>query len=383
VVSDQNVLTTNHCSLTTNKRLVINVIPIAKPQIGEEEKKAVMEVLNSGIIASGPKVKELEKRFAEYIGTKHAIATSNGTTALHAALYCAGIQQGDEVITTPFTFIATANAILFCGAKPVFADIDPKTFNIDPASVRRKITKKTKAILPVHLYGQSAQIDEIMKIAQEHNLAVIEDCAQAHGATCNGKKVGGFGDAGCFSFYPTKNMTASEGGMITTNDDALAEKIRIFINQGMKERYVHVMIGHNFRMTDIGAAIAIEQLKKLDGFNAKRQANAKRIDELLAGSGVVTPYVAPECNHVYHQYTIQTEKREALMAHLHEKGVGYGIYYPKALHQYEHLAKYGNKRLKNAEKAALVSLSLPVHPALTEADVEAVAAAVKEFTAKK
>ncbi|MDD5502686.1 MAG: DegT/DnrJ/EryC1/StrS family aminotransferase [Candidatus Thermoplasmatota archaeon] len=359
------------------------MIPIAKPQIGDEEKKAVMEVLNSGIIASGPKVKEFEKTFAQFVGTKHAIATSNGTTALHAALFCAGIEPGDEVITTPFTFIATANAILFCGAKPVFADIDLKTFNIDPASVRRKITKKTKAILPVHLYGQSAAIEEIMAIAKEHDLKVIEDCAQSHGAMFGGKKVGSFGDAGCFSFYPTKNMTTSEGGMITTNDDALAEKIRIFINQGMKERYVHIMIGHNFRMTDIGAAIGIEQFKKLEGFTAKRQANAKKLNEMLAGSGVVTPYVAPGCNHVYHQYTIQTENREALMNFLHDKGIGYGIYYPKALHQYEHLAKYGNKRLKNAEKAALVSLSLPVHPALSDADVVAVATAIKEFMAKK
>ena len=360
------------------------MIPIAKPQIGEEEKKAVLEVLNSGIIASGPKVKELEKLFAAYVGTKHAIATSNGTTALHAALYCAGIKKGDEVITTPFTFIATANAILFCGAKPVFADIDIKTFNIDPASVRRKITKKTKAILPVHLYGQPAQIDEIMKIAEERKLAVIEDCAQAHGAALNGKKVGSFGLAGCFSFYPTKNMTASEGGMITTDDDALAEKIRMFINQGQKERYVHVMPGHNFRMTDIGAAIAIEQFKKLDGFNAKRQENAKKLNELLAGCcGAATPYVAPGMTHVYHQYTIQTENREALTNFLHDKGIGYGIYYPKALHQYEHLTKYGNKRLKNAEKAALVSLSLPVHPALSDADVQAVAAAIREFMAKK
>lgn len=251
------------------------MIPIAKPNIGEEEKNAVMEVLESGMLAQGLKVKEFEERFAKYIGTKYAVATSNGTTALHIALLSSGIKKGDEVITTPFSFIASATSILFCNAVPVFADIKTKTFNINPNKIEKAITKKTKAIMVVHLYGQSSEMDRIKEIANKKKLSLIEDACQAHGAENNGKRVGSIGDIGCFSFYPTKNMTTGEGGMITTNDHVIAEKVRLLRDHGQKERYEHVIVGYNYRMTNIAAAIGIEQLQKLEQFNKKRRENAK------------------------------------------------------------------------------------------------------------
>src|SRR3989304_8088785 len=238
------------------------MIHIASPLIGEEEKKAVEEVRSSGMLAQGPKVRELEEAFSRYIGSGHAIAANNGTTALHAALLACGIKRGDEVITTPFSFIATANTILYCGAKPVFADISEKTFNIDPEKIKDKITKKTKALLIVHLYGLPCEMKGILEICEEHNLRLIEDACQAHGAEYKGKKVGSFGDAACFSFYPTKNMTTGEGGMIKTNDMEVAEKAMLLREHGSKVRYHHEILGYNYRMTAIASAIGIEQLKR-------------------------------------------------------------------------------------------------------------------------
>ncbi len=257
------------------------MIPIAKPIIADDEIDEVVKVLRSGFIAQGPKVAEFEEKFAEYIGVKHAVAVSSGTTALHLALLAAGIGPNDEVITTPFTFAATGNSVLHVGAKPVFIDIDNKTYNLNPENIENVITDKTKAVMPVHLYGQPAEMDSIKQIAEDHDLIVIEDAAQAHGAVYKGKKAGSLGDMGCFSFYPTKNMTTSEGGIITTENEEMAEKARVLRSHGESERYTHVVLGYNFRMTDIAAAIGIVQLKKLDKFNEKRIENAKYLTERI------------------------------------------------------------------------------------------------------
>ncbi|MFA5772373.1 MAG: DegT/DnrJ/EryC1/StrS family aminotransferase [Thermoplasmata archaeon] len=344
------------------------MIPIAKPILGDEEKKAIASVLESGMLAQGPKVKEFEEKFSKYIGTKYAIATNNGTTALHLGLLAAGVKQGDEVITTPFSFIATATTIIFCGAKPVFVDIDPGTFNIDASKIENAITPKTKAIMPVHLYGLPAEMDRIMEIAKKHDLAIIEDACQAHGAEFNGKRVGAFGDCGCFSFYPTKNMTTGEGGMITTNNEKIAEKTRLLREHGQKARYEHVMVGYNYRLTDIHAAVGIEQLKKLEGFNKKRIENAKILSKGVQ-ERVEVPYVPPNTRHVYHQYTIKVKNRDELKEKLAKDGVSTGIYYPKLIYQYPPMNKYAMKT-KVAEGMVNEVISLPVHPSLSRADLD-------------
>ncbi|MDY7042585.1 MAG: DegT/DnrJ/EryC1/StrS family aminotransferase, partial [Chloroflexota bacterium] len=250
------------------------MIAIAKPLMGAEEKQAVLAVLDSGMLAQGDRVAEFEEAFAAFCGVKHAIATSSGTTALHVALLAHGIGPGDEVITTPFTFIASANSVLYVGAKPVFVDIDPTTFNLDPAKIEAAITPRTKAILPVHLFGLPCEMPAISVLAKEHGLAVIEDACQAHGADIKGRRAGSFG-TGCFSFYPTKNITTAEGGMITTDADDIAEHARLIRSHGMRRRYYHESLGYNFRMTDIHAAIGLAQLPKLESFNERRIANAR------------------------------------------------------------------------------------------------------------
>lgn len=358
------------------------MINMAKPQIGSEEKQAVLEVLDSGIIAQGPRVKAFEEAFAAMCGVKHAIATTSGTTALHVALLANGIGEGDEVITSAFTFIASANSILYVGAKPVFVDIDPATFNINPALIEAAITPHTKAILPIHLYGLPCDMDPIMAIARKHGLVVIEDACQSHGAEYNGKKVGSFG-TGTFSLYPTKNITSGEGGMITTNDPVIDEKCRVVRQHGMRQRYYHDELGFNFRMTDIHAAIGLEQLKKLDRFNGIRRANAKFLSTNL--KGVVVPTVPDGCKHVYHQYTIRVPdgKQDALRTYLQEHGVGSEVYYPVPIHQQTFYVKdLGYKQsLPETERATVEVLSLPVHPALSSADLETIMSAVNEFMA--
>jgi perosamine synthetase len=350
------------------------MIPVAKPLIGKEEIEEVEKVLKSGFIAQGPKVAEFEQSFASYVGVKHAIAVSSGTTALHLALLAAGVGNGDEVITTPFSFAATGNCALYVGARPVFVDIDPQTYNLNPELIEEAITKKTKAILPVHLYGQPAKMDRINEIAQENNLVVIEDAAQAHGAMFQDKMVGSLGDMACFSFYPTKNMTTSEGGMITTNNPEMAEMARILRAHGEKGRYQHVILGYNFRMTDISASIGLAQLKKLNGFNKKRIENAEYLTEHIKDiNGIKPPYVSPEVRHVFHQYTIQVKngKRDELMKYLNQEGVGTGIHYPIPIYKqklYQDMG-YGDNCLET-EKSASEVLSLPVHPGLTIEELE-------------
>lgn len=347
------------------------MIPIAKPLIGKEEEKAVIDVLRSGKLVQGEKVKEFEDKFAKYCGTKHAIATDNGTSALIVALSMVGIGPGDEVITTPFTFIATANSIVFTGAKPVFVDIDPVTFNIDPEKIEAAITKKTKAIMPVHLYGLMADMPAINKIAKKHNLVVIEDAAQAHGADINGKKAGSWGIAGTFSFYPTKNMTTGEGGMITTNNKKLADTARIFRNQGMKKRYYHDMIGYNFRMTDIAAAIGIEQLKKLERFTKKRIENARYLTKNLSEIPYIkTPSTPKNFRHVFHQYTIRTKNKVGLIKKLEENEIGYGVYYPLPIHKQKPFKQYSNKSYHFSELDSKEVISLPIHPGLKQEDLK-------------
>lgn len=358
------------------------MINMAKPQIGAEEKQAVLEVLDSGIIAQGPRVKAFEEAFAAMCGVKYAIATTSGTTALHVALLAHGIEEGDEVITSPFTFIASANSVLYVGARPVFVDIDPATFNIDPKLIEAAITPHTKAILPIHLYGLPCDMNPIMAIARKHGLVVIEDACQSHGAEYKGKKVGSFG-TGTFSLYPTKNITSGEGGMITTGDEAIAEKSRVIRQHGMRRRYYHDELGFNFRMTDIHAAIGLAQLQKLDRFNQARQSNAHYLSSHL--KGVTVPAVLAGCTHVYHQYTIRVPdgKREALRTHLQENGVGSEVYYPVPVHQQSfYVSDLGyHVSLPESERATAEVLSLPIHPGLTQADLETIVAAVNEFMA--
>ncbi len=352
------------------------MIPIARPMIEAEEKEAVLAVLDSGMLAQGEWVASFEKAFAKYIGVKHAVAASSGTAALHLAMLAHGIGPGDEVITSPFTFIATANAVLYTGARPVFVDIEPDTFDIDPNQVEESITQRTKAILPVHLFGHPAEMDAIMEIAERHGLTVIEDAAQAHGAEYHGQRVGSFG-TGVFSFYPTKNMTTGEGGMLTTDDDFLAGKLRLLRDHGMPRRYVHEVLGYNFRMTNIAAAIGLAQLSKLDGFNSARIGNATYLTERI--HKVITPTVRPGVKHVFHQYTVRVPSgRDDAVEKLREAGVGVGIYYPIPIHQQSLYRGLGyHERFPAAEQAASEVLSLPVHPALTQEDLNRIVEVVE------
>lgn len=354
------------------------MIPVARPDIDEAEIAAVTEVLRSGMLAGGKRVAELEARWAEFIGVRHAIAVSNGTVAEMCIFAGMGLGPGDEVITVSHTFNATVSSILYTGATPVFVDIDPETYDIDPDRVAAAITPRTKAICPVHLFGLPADMDPLLELAERHSLAIVEDACQAHGAEYRGRRVGSFGH-GAFSLYGTKNMTTGEGGLITTEDDGLANWIRLYRNQGMRERYRHEILGYNFRLTDIAAAIGLCQLDKLERNTARRQAVAKRYDEAFADLPVVVPSVPADRTHVYHQYTLDVgPARDAIVADLAAAGVSTGIYYPIPVHRQPYVLALGIRaELPVTDRAAARSLSLPMFPGLTDDDQATVIEAVR------
>lgn len=350
------------------------MIPAAQPIIGNDEREAVDRVLRSGMLAQGPEVKAFEDEFSPYVGNRHCIAVNSGTSALHMAFIAAGIRAGDEVIVPSFSFAATANSVRLAGATPIFVDIEENYFNIDPAAVEAAITPRTRAIMPVHLYGHPAAMTELMAICQRHNLLLFEDAAQAHAASLNGTRVGAFGVTGSFSFYPTKNMTSGEGGMVTTGCDHIARQVRLLRNQGMERRYENEVIGFNTRMTDLHAAIGRVQLQKLDGWTKKRQENASFLSKHI--SGVVVPPVADGAVHVYHQYTVRVvdHNRDAFAEELTKRGVGNGVYYPTPIHR---LPSFGlTLDLPVTEQVAQQCLSLPVHPSLSQSDLETIVSTV-------
>ncbi len=360
-------------------------VPVTAVRLGQEEEQLVLSVLRSGHLAQGPMVERLEAQFRELTGTAHAVAVDNGTTALVAAFQAVGLQPGDEVVTSPFTFVATVNAALEAGAIVRFADIGLDDFALSPSLVEGCITGRTRALVPVHLYGQAADMTALAPLAARHGLAVVEDAAQAHGATIGGRPVGSFG-VGCFSLYATKNVTTGEGGMITTDDDGLADRLRLLRNQGMRARYEYELAGHNYRMTDLQAAVGIPQMARLDELTERRRANAAALTEGLADlDGLVVPREMAGRRHVYHQYTVRVTAdapldRDALAKALAGAGVGSGVYYPRAVYDYDCYRGHPGvvvDHCPGAEAAAREVLSLPVHPHLTSVDVERVIAAVR------
>lgn len=353
------------------------MIAIARPQIGDEEKAAVLEVLSSGQLVQGARVREFEERFAAWCGARYAVATSSGTSALHVALLAHEIGPGDEVITTPFSFVASANCALYVGARPVFVDIEPDYFTLDAAPIEGRLTPRTRAIVAVHLFGQPSAMDALSRLATAHDLVLIEDACQAHGATFRGRMVGSWGTA-CYSFYPTKNMTTIEGGMITTNDAGIAERAQWIRDHGSPRRYQHEILGYNLRMTDLQAAIGLVQLAKVNAWNARRQANAAALTARLAGvEGIATPRIREGGTHVFHQYTIRTSDRETLVNRLTRHGIGFGIHYPIPIHRQPLYRRLGYRdHLPQAEVACRQVLSLPVHPGLSAGDLEQIANAV-------
>lgn len=353
-------------------------IPAAKPLIGDEERAAVDRVLRSGMVAQGPEVAAFESEFSDhFVGGRPVVAVNSGTSGLHLGLLAAGVGPGDEVIVPSFTFAATGNSVALTGATPVFVDIEPETFSLDPVAVAAAITPKTKGIMPVHLYGHPARMQELSDIAQASNVALYEDAAQAHGAALDGRAVGTFGQFAMFSLYPTKNMTSGEGGMVSTADEGTARSLRLLRNQGMEKQYENEIVGFNARMTDLHAAIGRVQLTKVDVWTRARQANAAFFDAHLAG--VAVPFVVPGATHVYHQYTIRVaEDRDRLAQALRDEyQVGSGIYYPIPNHRLPSLTGYARGlELPETEKAAREVLSLPVHPSLSEGDLERIVDAV-------
>lgn len=362
-------------------------ISLASPNIGEEEAKAAYEVVKSGWLNEGKKVECFENNFADFIGIKYAIAFFNGTVALHSALAALNLGPGDEVIVPSFTFISTANSVIFTGAKPVFADIDDRTFNISPESVNEKITRRTRAIIPVHYGGQSADMKQLCEIVEDRDLLMIEDAAEAHGATYRDKKVGTFGNAGMFSFTPTKNITTGEGGIITTNDKKLSERLRLLKNHGMSSPYHHVILGYNYRMTEVQAAIGIEQLKKLPGIISIKQKNQKYLTKKLSSvKGLTPPFVPADRNHVYMLYTIKIDEevtgisRDNFMQKLQKKGIMTKIYFPPVHSQpYYKDIGYSNNKLPVTEKIYKQVCSLPCHSNLTQSELKYLVNVISEF----
>lgn len=362
------------------------MIPISVVRLGPDVEEKVLEVIRSGVIAQGPVVAELERRFAELVGVEHAVAVNNGTTALVAALQALDLKPGDEVVTSPFTFVATLNAIIESGATARFGDIRLDDFNLDPESVAEVVTPRTQVLLPVHLYGQTADMGALVPLAEQHGLRLVEDSAQSHGARYDGRGAGSFG-IGCFSLYATKNLTSGEGGMITTDDAEVADRLRVLRNQGMRQRYQYEMAGHNYRLTDLQAAVALPQL---DGYAAqleKRRANAARLIELLSDvEGLVLPQQLPGREHVWHQFTVlvpedRAHERDAIVEKIQAAGVGAGMYYPRPVYDYDCYRGHPQVVLPTtprAEDAARRCVSVPVHAYLSEHEVEQVAEAVRK-----
>jgi dTDP-4-amino-4,6-dideoxygalactose transaminase len=367
------------------------MIGLARPLLGVEEEAAILRVLASGRLAQGEVVAAFEQRFAKLCNVQEAVAVSSGTAALHLALLAHEIGRGDEVITTAFSFSATANAILLAGATPVFVDIEPDTYTLDPVQAETALTRRTKAILPVHLYGHPCDMKRLQQIAEAYSLVLIEDASQAHAAAIEGKPVGSFG-TGCFSFYVTRNMTTGEGGMVTTNDPALAERVRLLRNHGQEAPYYQIALGYNLRMTELQAALGVAQLEKLEYFTQRRIANATYLTEHLKGM-VQTPVVRPGCRHVYHQYTIRIPSmRNECMTELRVKGIDTAIHYPLPIHQQPFYRRQSSlfrvlspgrrsavkgsnpsAQLPATESATQQVLSLPVHPALGQEDLSTIA----------
>lgn len=361
------------------------MIPISSVELGAEVEAEVLKVLRSGMVAQGPVVAEFERRFAELTGVKHAVAVNNGTTALVAALQVQDLKPGDEVLTTPFTFVATLNAILEAGATATFADISDVDFNLDPIAAEKALTERTTVLMPVHLYGQTVEADTFVELAERHDLALIEDSAQSHGAMFGGRAAGSFG-MGCFSFYGTKNLTTGEGGIITTDDDVLADRLRVLRNQGMRARYQYEMAGHNYRLTDLQAALVLPQLDAYGDKVARRKQNAVALNTGLAGvPGLVTPVELPGRSHVWHQYTVRITPdapvgRDEFIARLTEAGIGNGIYYPKLVFDYDCYRNHPGVRISDvpvAERIVSEVVSLPVHPRVSPDDIAHIVESVR------
>ncbi len=351
--------------------------------IREDLQEAVNRVLESGQYIMGPEVKAFEQEVADYCGVKHAVGVANGTDALLLALDAKGIGAGDEVITTPFTFFATAEVISQLGATPVFVDIDPETYNIDVEQIRQNINQKTKAIIPVHIFGQPANIDEIMSLAEEHNLFVLEDAAQAMGAEYQRKKIGSWGHAATFSFFPTKNLGGyGDGGMVVTNDDELAAKIRILrVHGSYPKKYYHNVLGYNSRLDEIQAAMLRVKLRHLDTWNHLRREKAEIYHERLQRLPIQTPVEAPYRKHIYHLYIVRSNERDELMQYLKEHGISTGVYYPLPLHLQEVFRdlEYQEGSLPHAEAASKRTFALPLFPELTEEQIDHVVDRITQF----
>ncbi|MGD0780422.1 MAG: DegT/DnrJ/EryC1/StrS family aminotransferase [Dehalococcoidales bacterium] len=349
----------------------------------DEIDQAIKQTVEGTQFILGPEVKALEKDIAAYLGVKYAIGVASGTDALLISMLSCGITSGDEVITTPFTFVATSETISRCGAVPVFVDIDSQTFNIDTAKIEKKITKKTKAILPVHLYGQPANMDDILRLARKYNLKVIEDCAQAFGAAYRGRKIGSFGDAGCLSFFPSKMLGAyGDGGMIVTNDEKITEKAEMLRNHGGKDKYFVLLHGFNSRLDSLQAAVLRVKLKYINKWIEQRQQKAKLYAKLLGGlAGISVPGVAPHCDHVFNYYTIRAPGRDDLQKHLDSQGIGTAIYYPLPLHLQEVYRTLGYKAgdFPASERIAKDVLSLPMYPEIENRQIEFVVEQIKQF----
>ncbi|MDR3048647.1 MAG: DegT/DnrJ/EryC1/StrS family aminotransferase [Elusimicrobiota bacterium] len=362
------------------------MINIAAPVIGAKERQLINEVLDSRILASGKFVEEFENKFAAYCGTKFAIANVNGTAALHTALLSCGIKAGDKVATTSFSFIATANSILFCGAKPIFVDINPDTFNINPIELEKKLKKEKniKAVIIVHLYGCPCDMDAILRLKKKYKFILIEDCAQAHGAEFNNKRVGSFGDAGAFSFYATKNMMTGEGGMVVSDSVKIVQAAKQIVNHGRAGHSQFTCLGYNFRMTNLAAAIGIAQLEQLDEWTKKRNENAAKYNDAFKDLDFLQiPIIPNGYKHVFHQYTLRIKggQRAKFMQYLKDNGVGCGIYYDTAMHRQPFYQKLGYKAglCPEAEKAAKEVVSIAVHPSLSSQDTDSVISVIKGY----